>query len=251
MRCSLALFVGCILSFAQAAAAQVNCGNVVAVPGPTGYQRRGVDRCEGFYQQQVGSALEFLSFVNGTINYDLESDRALIVSVPAPSSVVAAQIFLTARALRPGIYYRMDGVIGPAGKFRWPLDAVIAPAKLPADAIGIAAWVDRELGKHYIPVSVLPENVAASARGRPTVVLRSSVDIERLQWRSWSENRESGSPRADWLPLGGPASATIRAGQAIKLDLSTQSSGPAVVDIAPKYVNVDRVQTLQIRVIMP
>lgn len=252
MRClwiAISLFLN-IWSSLPAAAAEVTCGNVQPVPGPTGYKRRNADRCEGFYQQQVAGAFEFLSLVNGAINYDLETDRTLVVSVPGASRLNASQIFLTARALRPGIYYRMDAVVGPAESFKWPL-TVIAPARLPADAIGMVGWINRDLGKYYVPVSVVPESVVASAPRPPTMIFRSSLDVELLRWRSWSEGRESGGATADWVAIGGPTPARIRAGQAIRLELGAKTGGPIVVEVAPKYVNVERVQTLQTRVIMP
>ena len=247
-RIALSIFL-CIESL-EPVAAQVYCASVPAVPGPTGYQRRlNTERCEGFYQQQVTGSLEFLSLVNGTINYDLVSDKALIVSVPAQSQLQASQIFLTARALRPGTYYRMDAVIGPTRIFKWPLDAVLAPANLPSDAIGVVGWINRDLGKYYIPLSVVTENVAVSALRPPTMILRSSLDMEALKWRTWQE--ASGARVGDWVTVAGANRAIIRAGQAVKLELRDQTSGVIIAEIAPKYVNVDRAQTQQIRVLIP
>lgn len=77
----------CVPNIATAAA-ETSCSSVSAIPGPTGYQRRAnAERCEGFYQQQVAGSLEFLSLVNGQINYDLVSDKTLIVSVAGAGSV--------------------------------------------------------------------------------------------------------------------------------------------------------------------
>ena len=169
--------------------------------------------------------------------------------MPGVSQLQASQIFVSARALRAGTYYGMDAIVGSAGTFKWPLDAVLAPAKLPPDTIGVVGWINRDLGKYYVPVSVIPENVAASAPRPPTMILRSSLDIELLRWRSW---RESGNARvSDWTTVGGVNPARIRAGQAVTLELRGQPSGAIVIEIASKYANVDRIQTQLVRVIMP
>ena len=147
MRCLRVLLVAfCFIGTFQSGAAQLSCSNVPAIPGPIGYQRRlNADRCEGFYQQQVTGTLEFLSLVKGTINYDLVSDKALIVSAPNLSQFGGSQVFLTARALRPGTYYRMDAALASGETFRWPLNAVLAAANLPSSAVGVVAWINRDL----------------------------------------------------------------------------------------------------------
>jgi hypothetical protein len=233
------------------AAAQLSCSSVPAISGPTGYQRRlNADRCEGFFEQRVaGSTLEFLSLVKGAINYDLVSDKALIVSAPNLSQFGRVQIFLTARALRPGTYYRMDAVVASGESFRWPLNAVLSPANLPSNAIGVVAWVNRDLVKYYVPVSVVSENIATPAARPPLMILRSSNDIEILQWRSW---QESGRERiGDWITLGGAQPAIIRAGQPISLELKGQPSGLAVIEVAVKYANQGKPQTEQFRIALP
>jgi hypothetical protein len=249
--CRIALIpLVCLGALVTGAAGQSQCESVLPVAGSSGYQwRPNADRCEGFYKQQVAGSLEFMSLAIGAINYDLVSDKWLVVSVPGAARFNATKIYLTARALRPGIYYRMDAVVKPGETFRWPLGAVLAPANLSADTIGVVGWIDRDLGKYYVPVSVVPENVVASALRPPTLILRSSLDVEVLRWRHW---REGGGAKVDWNIVGGSVAPTrIRAGQTFKLDLTNQLSGPTVVEIAPKYANVDRVQTLPIRVIIP
>jgi hypothetical protein len=251
MRClRVLLVVFCFIDPLQPAAAQLSCSDVTPIVGSIGYQRRlNADRCEGFYQQQVSGSLEFLSLVKGTINYDLASDRTLIVTTPNLSQFVGSQVFLTARALRPGTYYRMDAAVASGGTFRWPINAVLAPANLPSNAIGVVAWINRDLGKYYVPVSVIPENVATPASRPPVMILRSSLDIELLKWRS---RQESGQNKIrDWITVGGPQPTIIRAGQPISLDLSGQPSGSLVVEIAVKYANQGKLETEPFRIIVP
>lgn len=251
MRClRVLLIIFCFIDTVQPATAQLSCSNVPAISGPIGYQRRlNADRCEGFYQQQVSGTLEFLSLVNGTINYDLVSDKTLVVSAPNLGQFGGSQVFLTARALRPGTYYRMDATVASGGTFRWPLNAVLAPANLPSNAIGVVAWTNRDLGKYYVPVSVVPENVATPATRPPLMILRSSLDIELLKWRSWKESGRDGI--SDWITVGDAQLTIIRAGQPISLELREQPSGLSVIEIAVKYANLGRPQTEQFRIILP
>ena len=243
------LLLSCVEGFAPAAA-QTSCSNVPAIPGAIGYQRRqNAERCEGFYRQEVAGDFEFLSLVNGPINYDLVSDKILTVSVPELTQFQAPQVFLTARALPPGTNYRMDAVIAPSGTFKWPLNEVLAPAKLGSNSIGVVAWINQALGKYYVPVSIVPENVASSAARPPVMVFRSSLDIELLRWRVRREG--DGASAGDWIRLGGENPAIIRAGQSVSLQIGTQPSGPNIVDVVVNYTNIGKPETQLFRVILP
>jgi hypothetical protein len=239
----------CVEGFAPAAAESL-CNDVPTIPGAIGYQpRHNAERCEGFYRQEVAGTLEFLSLVNGPINYDLVSDKILTVSAPALRELQNSQLFLTARALQAGTNYRMDAVISPSGKFMWPLNEVLAPAKLGPDSIGVVAWIKQALGKYYVPVSVVPENVAASAPRPPMMILRASQDIELLRWRIRREG--DGASAGNWTRLGGENPAIIRAGHSVSLQIGAQPSGPSIVDVAVNYTNSSRPETQLFRVIMP
>jgi hypothetical protein len=251
MRClRILLVIFCLFDTFHPAAAQVPCSNVSAVAGPLGYKRRlNADRCEGFYQQQVSGTLEFLSLVKGTINYDLASDKALIISAPDLRQFGGSQLFLIARALRPGTYYRMDAAVASGETFRWPLNPVLVDANLSSNAIGVVAWINRDLGKYYVPVSVTSENVASASTRPPSIILRSSLDIELLKWRT---RQEMGQDRiSDWITVGGTQPATIRAGQPISLELQQRPTGLAILELAVKYINQGKMQTEQIRMILP
>jgi hypothetical protein len=143
----------------------------------------------------------------------------------------------------------MDAVMASGGTFRWQLNAVLAPANLPSNAIGVVAWINRDLGKYYVPVSVVPENVATPASRPPLMILRSSLDIELLKWRSRQESGRGGI--SDWITVGDAQPTIIRAGQPVSLELREQPSGLSVVEIAVKYANQGRLQTEQFRMIVP
>jgi hypothetical protein len=239
----------CVESFAPAAA-ESSCNDVPTIPGAIGYQpRHNAERCEGFYRQEVAGNLEFLSLVNGPISYDFVSDRILTVSVPALPEFQNLQVFLAARALQAGTNYRMDAVVAPSGKFVWPLNEVLAPAKLGSDSIGVVAWIEQALGKYYVPVSVIPESVAASAARPPMMIFRASQDIELLRWRVRREG--DGANVGNWTRFGGENPAIIRAGHSVSLQIGTQPSGRNIVDVAVNYANSSRPDRLLLRVILP
>jgi hypothetical protein len=202
------LVVTLLVSFGSAAAQSPSCGGIYGISGPMGYQRRAnADRCEGFYQQQVAGGLEFLSMVSGTINYNLASDSTLDVVTPHLSQLQAPEVFLSARSLRPGTYYRMDATIRPGETFKWPLSPVIAPAGLGPDSIGLVAWINGDFGKYYVPITVFPENTVAQPKRPPTMILRSSLDIEVLKWR-W---RPEEGDVSQYSVFGGNDPSRIRA----------------------------------------
>jgi hypothetical protein len=241
----------CFIGTFRSEAASPSCSSFTAMRGDIGYlQRSNADRCEGFYQRQISGTLEFLSLVKGAINYDLVSDKALIVSPPPNLSRFGdSQLFLTASALRPGTPYRMDAIVASGETFRWPLGPVLAKANLPSSAIGIVAWVNRDLGKYYVPVSVVSENVAASPVGDPSMILRASLDIELLKWRIRQETSQD--KISDWITVGGLQPVIIRANQPIVLELKQRPSGPAIVDVAAKYQGQSKPEQQQYRMILP
>src|SRR5262245_643845 len=99
------------------------CSDIQAVPGAMGYQHRSAsERCEGLYQSPVaGESLEFLSFVSGSISYDLMTDKVLVVAVPDVSGLKATEVTIRARALPLGTYYRMDANVAVAKTIEWPM----------------------------------------------------------------------------------------------------------------------------------
>jgi hypothetical protein len=221
---------------------------VQAVPGPIGYRpRQNAERCEGFYQQQVAGSLELLSLVAGPINYDLVTDKILTVSVPPLPMLQGSQIFITARSLSPASY-RMDAVMAPSSKFKWPLSDVLAPANMRSDSIGVTAWINQPLGRYYVPVSVVPENIAPSAARPPLMIFRSSLDIVVLKWRV---RPEGAGTAPDYVNFGGDSPAIIRAGQPIPIEIRNKPSGPTIVDIAAHFRSLARPEAQQLKVILP
>lgn len=244
------LLLVCIVG-ADPATAQVSCNAVRAISGPLGYRHLpDSERCEGIYQEQVSGSFQFLSLVNGQIDYDLVSNKNLIVSVPAlPPKFSGSQVFLMARALWRETPYRMDAIVPSAGTFKWPLGAVLKQLNLQADSLGVVAWINQPLGKYYVPISVVADNVAPAAERKPVMIVRPSLDVQLLQWRIRPESGGSGS--GDYINVGGEHPAIIRQGQPVLLPISGQPNSPSVVDLAAYYVNSSKPDTQLIRLILP
>lgn len=240
-----------LLIFAQSACAAYaqtpSCKHLAAISGPSGYQPRAdTARCEGLFQQQVAGSFEFLSFAS--VKYNLNTDRVLTVKMPHVQQFQNSRIFIEARALNPGMYYRMDAVVPPGETFRWSLADVLRPERIGSDSIGVVAWVEQNLFKYYVPVSVVAENAVGST-DLPTMIVRSPLDIERLVWRSWQEN--GGSQQSEYATVGGHNPPVIRAGQATKVPLVVQPSGTTVIELTAKFVNQDRLFPQLVRILVP
>jgi hypothetical protein len=226
------------------------CSDLQAVPGPMGYQHRPAPkRCEGLYQSPVaGESLEFLSFVSGSIRYDLMTDKVLVVAVPDVSRLEATEVHVRARALPLGTYYRLDTNVATAKAFDWPLNVVIAPAGLHADSLGVIGWIEKGVTKIYVPVSVLAKGESPAPQLPVIALLRSPIDIEEVRWRLWATGTTDRSP--PWQVLGGEARNTIRAGEPIRLSLA--ASSPLLnLEIAAKMANSDEWLKTQLRVFIP
>jgi hypothetical protein len=226
------------------------CSGLEAVPGAMGYQHRSTSvRCEGLYQSPVaGESLEFLSFVKSEIAYDLAADKVLVVAVPDVSGLGASEVSVRARALPLNTYYRMDTNVNSAKAIEWPLSVVLKPAEIHADSIGVVGWIDKDGTKTWVPLSVFPKGKPLGPTTAALAVFRSTVDIQRVQWRLWGEG--GSKPLPAWQVLGDGNPAMIRAGDSIKISVPR---APQVLnlDIAAKLANSDDWLKTLVRVYVP
>lgn len=214
------------------------CSDLVAVPGEIGYQyRKAPARCEGVYQSPVmGDSLEILSFVTGSITYDLQLDKILILTAPDVSRITTAQVNVRARALPLGTYYRMDAAVTSAKSIEWPLTSVIVQTGIHSDSIGVLGWIEKDGTRIYVPFSAIPKGKPRGSSGSLAIILRSTLDIEKVQWRLWIEGRANQTP--SWQTLGGVTPNAIRAGDPIRLPVDAPSQR-LDLEIAAKIANSD------------
>jgi hypothetical protein len=176
------------------------------------------------------------------------TDKVLVVAVPDVSRLEATEVHVRARALPLGTYYRMDTTVATAKAIDWPLNAVIAPAGLDADSLGVIGWIEKGVTKIYVPVSVLPRGKSPAPQLPVIALFRSPIDIEEVRWRLWAPGTTEQSP--PWQGLGGNARNTIRAGEPIRLQIAV-SSPLLNLEIAAKIANADEWLKTQLRVFIP
>jgi hypothetical protein len=242
--------VACLVAWWSEATAQERpCSKLQAVAGAAGYQLRpGDPRCEGFYQSPVsGGSLELLSLTANSVDYRLLDNGTLRISAPNVGALNSAEVQVQARALPLGTYYRMDAIIPSAGSMSWPMAPVLAPAQLTADTIGVIGWIERDAGMVLVPVLVSEQPPPAGSGKLIIAILRSSIDLDELRWRSWLDG-DSDKPR-EWKKLADNANA-LRAGQPIQLKLDT-GKGFRLIEVAAKANNSDRWLSLRRRMFEP
>jgi hypothetical protein len=226
-----------------------SCSRLQPVGGAAGYQlRSGDSRCEGFYQSPVaGESLELLSLTSGRIDYRIHDDGTVHITAPNVSALNSAEIQVQARALPLGTYYLMESSIPSAGLMKWPMAPILAPAKLTPDTIGVIGWVEKDERRILVPVLV-SERPSPRESGKSIIaLLRSSIDLDALLWRSWPNNSSEKPP--EWKRLGNGPRA-LRGGQPIEVELEP-GKGIRMVEVVAKASNSDRWLALKRQVFEP
>jgi hypothetical protein len=245
---AVALFISVSVTPALPVLGQ-SCSDVQAVSGVMGYQwRSNSERCEGLYESPVAGTLEFLSLITGAISYDPSTDKVLAVFVPDVGSLQATAVNVRASALELGTYYRMDAKVDSAKSMDWPLSAVITPADLHSDDIGVLGWIERGDAKIYVPVLVFNKTKPHGWDAATVAILRSSDDVEDVRWRLWSTIERGRTP--EWRTLRPGLGGTIRAGEPIRLSIA-KSPRIQNLEIAARISNSDEWLTALLRVFVP
>jgi hypothetical protein len=205
------------------------------LPGHVGYIWRG-DRCEGLYLSPVAAGdLELVSLLQGKLHFDLQPQIRLQVSAPPIADIVQGPIRIRAVALPLKTYYRMDTFLLPGRQFEWPVDTVLLPNGLSATHIGVFGWIDTEPEKIFVPLQVVQHGQPQS-QGSMELVVRSSIDIENLVWRSSVEGEQaSGPPR--WLEV---VATPLAGGRPVPIHLPAGPRAVLRVEVAAKARQTDR-----------
>lgn len=235
-----------LLAYAQLSAQEFACAKVDAVPGMTGYRARAGDaRCEGFYQSRVsGASLEPLSLTAGPVNYQLHKQGVLRIVAPDVSRLRTDQIHVQARALPLGTYYRMDAIVRSAQSLTWAMDAVLAPAQLTPDTIGVVAWIEQNGARIYVPVRVSDSSGPTPQGTRIITIMRATADLDSLIWRVLAQGDARASPEWNKLQRG---RHMLRAGQPIELE-PLDAGRDMTVEVQAKPTNSDMPFSLRLRI---
>ena len=224
-----------------------DASNLRPIGGASGYTaRRGDSRCEGVYQSPVSATgLEVISVTLGPLDFDVELDDHLVVSMPDLGALDADAIRVRAVALPLRTYYRMDTLVAPGQTMRWPVGAVLRPWDLTSDRLGVFGWIDHAGDRVLVPVAVNPEDQSsADDASRVLIKLRSPVRLDRVVWR---EVADDGSV-SDWRPV---VERTVRGGEAIAFKLPAGPAGVLRLDFRARRPNSDYWLALDLRIWRP
>ena len=125
--------------------------------------------------------------------------------------------------------------------------SVLAPARLTADTLGVIAWIEQDAARLHVPISVSERQPALAEHKSIVAILRSSIDLDDLRWRSSAEGNSANLTEWRRASSGGPV---LRAGQPIRLEFE-RSKGGAVVEVSAKAINSDRWLPLRLRIFEP
>jgi hypothetical protein len=149
--------------------------------GPLGYRLRGA-LCEGLYESPVAADFEVVSLLSAGLSFGGEGEIA--IGVPdLPGVGPGTPVRVTAVALRPRTYYRMDATVRPGDSLRWPVGEVLGPLGLGPSDLGVFGQVEIEGQTAYVPLRPLGDGVAMP-EGDVELVVRAGVDVETVAWRS-------------------------------------------------------------------
>jgi hypothetical protein len=234
-------------AFAQAVS--VACDdNLRPIPGSQGYQQRTTTaRCEGMFESPVRAIdLEVVSFLIGSLTFNVDNDQQLVISVPQASDLIDNEIHVRAVALPLQTYYRMDTVAAPGTTALWPILDVLKPQSLTAKQLGVFGWSGDQADRTLIPVVVRTEGSSSPTDVQAELKLRSPVDLERVNWRV----RDEGAATADgrWTLLN---TRPIRAGDTFGILLPKGPPAKLHVEFSAKRPNIDQWLSVNLVVVRP
>jgi hypothetical protein len=154
-------------------------------------------RCEGFFERKVSQPfLELVSLTRGP----MPAGTALQLRADSKS---AARLLVQPQ--RSGPFYRVDAAL-PAGQtLAWDAATMLAATGLRLVDLGFMAVVQAAAtnGSPALLAPVLLSGAAAADHGISTAVVRVSVAVSSVAWRSYRLGTDGG-PASDWTVL--PAS---------------------------------------------
>jgi hypothetical protein len=227
-----------VFLFAHSAALSQSCPvNLSPSQGNYGYRPRPMpDRCEGLYTAPVaGGSVELLSFLIGR-PFDPLPDHRLVITVPDVNALGAQKVAIVAHAMQTRIYYRMDVTVPSAGSVQWPLGAVLLPAGLKPENIGLVGSAQSADGSiYYVPLQLSTTGSAAPQSGsQPVIVFRTLVDSGSFLWRLYDPHGAA--------PPWNKYDKDVKAGEPIAVTLDPLAGKVMVLDVAARPRDADFIQ---------
>lgn len=197
------------------------------------YRTRG-ERCEGFYEAEIssGNTLEIVGLTLGLFSYALEEGVNVSLSCPLLDD---ASVHVRAVGIPLKMYYRMDAAIGPGQSLTWPLNDVLFPQQIPSDDVGVLAWLreaeHESASRVYVPVFTTTAAGQPASDERINLYVRSSVDVEAVQWRVSGQCEGICQEMSVWTNAERPA---YRAGKPIRIELLPSGTERVCVEVAAR-----------------
>ncbi|MCI5132200.1 MAG: hypothetical protein D3904_11930 [Candidatus Electrothrix sp. EH2] len=211
---SISILLSLYLSGLPVEASQLPCPNLKGVDDSAiAYTQRG-NRCEGFYQSPVSGSLNLVGLLYGMLDSDSCSNKTLRINAP---QIGKEQVHIQAIGIPLKTYYRLDAWLEPGEEFIWPLE-IIKKMHLRAEDIGLFGQPVSE------PEVYVPLTVGRNTTDKPlNLIIRSSVDVDTVLWRSSRMNkRQCGQPEDQWQPIEPDWADRFFSGDAIQLTLNEQ-----------------------------
>ena len=195
-RCAIGL--GGWLGVAGVWAADFRCADLLPSESRTPvYQRiAGQARCEGFYARNVSQP--FVELLSLTLAAPPRNASVLEIQASRRASMQ-----LVVQPLRPAPFYRVDAWIDAAQVMRWDAAPMLGATGLQLRDLGFLAQSNGPDGMATLVPVAFAGIDAAAPPGTVHAVVRASVPVAKLAWRSLRrDGRDDGS--GGWRAVEGP-----------------------------------------------
>jgi hypothetical protein len=138
-------------------------------------------RCEGFFDKTVSQP--FLELVSLTRGPGLRADVARAPLELSAASRVPLHLLVQPVSSLP--YYRMDTQLKPGQALRWDPTRMLSDTGVPPSELGFLALATRQPPTGITAVAPVALSAAAQTLPQAIAIVRPSVDIASLEWRSY------------------------------------------------------------------
>ena len=186
------------------------------------------NRCEGIYISNVSSAgIELVSATIGKLSYDLSEKEIIEVTSP----LYEQSIRIRAAGIPLKTYYRMDADLLADSSLLWPVDKILLPRNLDAAKVGLLGWYKNQNDLVYVPLLAKPKLNKIVNDGNIWLILRSSIDVAKVQWRFGAVKNGRTEKLSKWISC---SPASFKSGNPIPVKLPAMTEQVIYVEVAAK-----------------
>lgn len=201
-------------------------------------------RYEGLYLRPSSSSFEIVSFLIGTLRYDLEEDSVLIVTSPVYVPINVRSVYMT-----PETHYRMDVYIDTSFLvFEWPIGDVLRPLLFNYWNIGSFGWITVDSRKMYIPINIRTKKSDANP-DKIILKIRCNVDLENISWRIYDYPLDEHANFSEWFSAN---KIFAQAGEIIVIEnIPEEYRGKKWIEVSAMDKNDEKWTTQRIPILLP